>query len=324
MTAIPTLRAHRRLVRSRPSNRTIADRAPLAGVVVFLAPFILFYGAFTAWPLVATVIYSFFDWDGAGPMKDYVGLQNYLEIATDPLFWQSFRNTLIFVVVQTALKIPLSFVLAVVLTRRFLWFKRIFRAAFITPLIIPSSLVGLIIPFLLDPISGPITTALRDLGIISPDFAFLTTGGNALAVIIVVEVWQMAGQYMLFWMVALQDVPEELYEVAATDGVGAVRQHLHITLPMIRPAALLILLLGVVNAFQTFGIIVTLTGGGPGTSTYTVPYFIYVMAFQSIPFRYGYASAAALLFSVLAIILVGSQAAVGRKATQARSAHELD
>lgn len=290
--------------------------APWIGT--FLLPFLLLYGGFTLWPLIATIIYSFFDWNGIGPLDDFVGMENYREISKDPLFWSALWNTLYFVVVETVIKLPISFVLAVLLTRRWVWFRRSFRAVFFVPLIVPSALFGLIFPYLLDPSSGALNDALTKLGLIDKPVDLLGHGNTAMLMIIVVSVWQIVGQYMIFWMAALQNVPEELYEVAQLDGAGALRQHLSITLPVIRPIAVIITLLAVVNALHVFGVVVTLTGGGPGQETYTTSFFIYQMAFAQPPFRYGYASAAALLFSALAIVFVAGQAILARRAQKLR------
>src|SRR6185437_6208644 len=110
------------------------------------------------------------------------------------------------------------------------------------------------------------------------------------------------------------NVPEEVYEAAAIDGAGEWKKLTRITLPMIKPVAVIIALLGIVNAMHVFGLVVTLTAGGPGTSTYVVSYFIYQNAFGSVPFAYGYASAAALLFSVIAFVLVSAQGVAVRRA----------
>lgn len=289
----------------------------------FLLPFLLLYGGFTMWPLIATMLYSLFDWDGVGPLENFVGLDNYRAVAEDPLFWSSLWNTLIFVVLTTAIKLPLSFFLAVLLTRKWLWFKRFFRTVFFAPLIVPSALMGLIFPYLLNPSSGALNDALSGLGLMDKPLDLLGHGDTALLMIVLVSVWQILGQYMIFWMAALQQVPEDLYEVSALDGAGSIRQHWSITLPIIRPVAVVITLLAVVNALHVFGVVVTLTGGGPGQSTYTTSYFIYAMAFQEAPFRYGYASAAALLFSVIAIVFVASQAVLVRRAQRQRTEYGI-
>lgn len=287
-------------------------------VGLFLAPFLLLYLGFTLWPLVATVYYSFFDWSGIGPIDDFVGTANYGSILADRLFWLAVINTLVFAVLTTAIKLPLSLLLAVVLTRTWLRGKRFFRTLFFAPLIIPVAMAGLVFTYLLNPSNGALNALLRDLGIIDQSVDVFASRWSALVVLVLVSVWQIFGQYMIYWMAALQNVPEEIYEAADIDGANGWQKLTRITLPMIRPVAVVILLLGLVNAMHVFGLVVTLTAGGPGTSTYVVSYFIYQEAFASVPFAYGYASAAALLFSVIAFVLVTGQGVFVRRAQRLR------
>jgi ABC-type sugar transport system permease subunit len=269
------------------------------------------------WPLIATVVFSFFDWNGIDALsaQNFVGLGNYLELLHDPLFWQSFWNTLLFSVANTAIKLPLSLFLAIILTRKWLWFKRFFRTIFFVPIILPIALVGQIFTFLLNPSNGALNGFLLGIGLLKQPIDLLGNESTALWAVILISVWQIFGQYMLYWMAALQNVPEELYECAQIDRVNPWQQFLYITLPMIAPMAVVITLLGLVNALHVFGVVVTLTSGGPGTSSYVLSYYIYQAAFQNLPFRYGYASATAVLFVVLAAIFVIIQWRLGRDNT---------
>ncbi|HVU65645.1 MAG TPA: sugar ABC transporter permease [Ktedonobacteraceae bacterium] len=283
-------------------------------IFLFLLPFLLLFGAFTLWPLLATIVYSFFDWNGIAALssENFVGLSNYQELIHDPLFWQSFWNTLLFALTNTLIKLPLSLFLAIILTRKWLWLKRFFRTIFFVPIILPVALAGQIFTFLLNPSNGALDSFLMGIGLMKQPLDLTGNESTALWTVVVISVWQIFGQYMLYWMAALQNVPEELYEAAQIDRVGAWKQFVHITLPSIAPMAVVIGLLGLVNALHVFGIVVTMTGGGPGTSSYVLSYYIYEAAFQNMPFRYGYASAAAVLFVILAAIFVSVQRFFGR------------
>ena len=277
-------------------------------VYLFLAPFLTLYIGFTLWPLAATIYYSLFDWNGIGPLDEYVGLQNYQTIIDDPIFWRSFKNTLIFSVTNTMIKLPLSLLAAILLTRKWLWFKRIFRTVFFAPIVIPVAMAGLVFTFILNPATGSLNDILvNELGVIDKPVDFLSKGNWPMVSLILISVWQIFGQYMIYWMAALQNVPEELYEAAEIDGANEAHKLLFITLPVIRPVAIIILFLALVNALKVFGLVVTLTSGGPGQRTYVVSYYIYNQAFNQFPFRYGYASAVAVLFGVTILIAVTVQ-----------------
>jgi ABC-type sugar transport system permease subunit len=283
-------------------------------IFLFLLPFLLLFGAFTLWPLIATIVYSFFNWNGIEALstQNFAGLGNYQELLHDPLFWKSFWNTVFFAIANTIVKLPLSLLVAIVLTRKWLRFTRFFRTVFFVPIILPVALAGQIFTLLLNPSNGALDSFLMGIGLIKQPIDLLGNESTALWAVVLISVWQIFGQYMLYWMAALQNVPEELYESAQIDRAGVWQQFIHITLPMIAPMAVVIALLGLVNALQVFGVVVTTTGGGPGTSTYVLSYYIYETVFQNMPFRYGYASAAAALFVLLAAVFVIIQWWLGR------------
>lgn len=287
-------------------------------VYLFLLPFVILYAGFTLWPLIATIFYSFFDWNGLSAIKsdNFVGLENYLTIIKDPIFWLSFRNTMVFALLNTAIKLPISLLAAIVLTRKWLSLKRFFRTVFFTPLVIPVAMAGLIFTLLLNPANGAVNDFLKNIGLIERSIDFLGNKNTALLSVIFVSIWQIFGQYMIYWMAALQNVPEELYEAAEIDGANEWHKLTKITLPIISPVAVIIMFLAFVNALRVFGLIVTMTGGGPGSSTSVVSYFIYKQAFSDVPYRYGYASSAAVFFGVTVLIAVMIQGYFVRRARQ--------
>jgi ABC-type sugar transport system permease subunit len=288
------------------------------GIVLFLLPFLVLYLGFTLWPLLATIYYSFFDWDGIRPLDQFVGLGNYTSIVADRVFWVAFRNTLVFAVANTVIKLPLALIVAVLLTRRWLLFKRFFRTVFFMPIVIPVAMAGLVFTYLLNPSNGALDSFLVGTGILKQPIDILGQSRTVMIGIVLVSVWQIFGQYMVYWMAALQSVPEELYEAADLDGCREWQKLLWITLPMIRPVALIITLLALVNALHVFGVVVTLTEGGPGQSSYVVAYYIWNEAFREAPFKYGYASAAALIFGLLAFVFVSTQGLIVRRAERIR------
>jgi ABC-type sugar transport system permease subunit len=261
-----------------------------------------------------------FDWNGPPQALDqFAGLDNYWKIVSDRVFWVAFSNTLLFSVGTTVIKLPLALFIAILLTRRWLLFKRFFRTVFFLPIVIPVALAGLVFTYLLNPSNGALNSFLVGRGLLKTPIDLLGHDETALATIIVVSVWQIFGQYLIYWMAALQQVPEELYEAADLDGASEWQKLTRITLPIIRPVAVIITLLALINALHVFGIVVTLTAGGPGQATYVVSYFIYTEAFHDAPFKYGYASAAALLFAVLAFVFVFGQGYLARRAERLRA-----
>jgi ABC-type sugar transport system permease subunit len=291
----------------RPPGTTRLSPGDPFWIAVFLLPFLVLYLGFTLWPLLATVIYSFFDWDGSKALDQFVAFANYQTILRDPMFWRAFWNTIVFSIGNTLIKLPLSLLVALVLTRKWLWFKSFFRTIYFVPIVIPVAMAGMIFTLLLNPANGALNDVLLSTGLISRPIDFLGRPGTAMLCLILVSVWQIFGQYMIYWMAALQNVPEEMYEAAELDGANEWDKLVGITLPIIRPLAIIIFFLALVNALKVFGLVVTMTGGGPAQATNVVSFFIYHQAFSEFPFRYGYASAAAVIFGLAVLVAMGLQ-----------------
>jgi ABC-type sugar transport system permease subunit len=286
---------------------------------LFVAPFVIFYIFLTLWPMIGTVLFSLHDYNGMTREATYIGLENYAEIVQDQVFWRSFVNTLIFAFGNTIIKLPLTLLMAIVLTNRYLRGKSFFRTVYFLPIVVPSAIAGLIFTYLLNPATGALNAILKDIGMIEQSIDFLGSREWGLLSIILISVWQIFGQYLVYWMAALQNVPDEIYEAAQMDGAGFWQQLFYITLPIIRPVATIILFLGIVNALQVFGLVVSTTGGGPGSQTYVVAYFIYNRAFSTMPFRYGYASAGAVFFGIVVLLAVSLQGYFVNRANQQRA-----
>jgi ABC-type sugar transport system permease subunit len=284
---------------------------------VFLVPFTVFFLGFTVWPLVATLAWAFTNFEVPGEAMRFVGFDNFRELLRDDLYWKSFVNTLVFVAASTAIKLPLALFIAVLLTRQWVVGKRLFRTVFFLPLVVPTAIAGLIFAFLLNPLNGALPDIMRDAGLIGlRDNPFLGDRWGALLSIVVVAVWQILGQFVIYWMAALQSIDSSLSEAAQIDGANFWQELWFVTVPAMRTYSAIIMFLGLTGAFSVFGVVLTLTGGGPGTETYTMRLFTYTRAFTELPFRYGYVSAGALLFALVILGLVIFQALSIRKSQE--------
>lgn len=282
---------------------------------LFLLPFLVFFTGFTLWPIAATIGWSFTDFHVPSTSIEFIGLENFRALLQDDLFLRSFVNTIVFALGNTAIKLPLSLVLAVLLTRKWVAGKSFFRTVYFLPIVVPTAIAGLVFALLLHPLNGAVPEILRDLGLIGGrDNLFLGGRVSAMTTIILVSVWQILGQYLIYWIAALQGVPSELSDAAHIDGAGFWQELFFVTLPAIKPVATIIAFLALVNAFSVFGIVLTLTGGGPGTQSYVMQLFVYERAFTEVPFRYGYISAGALMFSMLILVLFVLQTITVRRA----------
>src|SRR5262249_40779496 len=230
-------------------------------------PFIILFVGFTIWPIIRTIQFSLYQYNGIGAVdaSPFVGLQNYSTVLNDSIFQQSYVNTWLFTLGQTLIKLPLSFLLAVLLTRRWLKWRAFFRTAFFVPWLMPPSIGAMVFYYLLNPANGAINTFLMDLHLIQTPINFLGSAPIAFTTIAFISVWQIMGQYVIFWMAALQSIPDEIYEAAEVDGASGWQQVFHITLPLIRPMAIIISSFGLIWALSIFDWVQILTSGGPGT-----------------------------------------------------------
>lgn len=290
---------------------------------LFLAPTLIMYTAFTLWPIVATWYFSLFDWDGIGWPSNFVGLRNFLEVAKDRYFWQAFRQTMKFVVFQSALKLPVALCLALFLNNPKLLGRNFYRTVYFLPVVTTTAVIGIVMKFIFNPFNGPFNAALTRLGLLRVPVDWLGSIETALWVIIVVEAWHVCGQYMVYWLAGLQTVPSDLMEAAMIDGATKLQAFWYVTLPLLRPIATIIVLLGLVNALHVFDIVLTMTGGGPAFSTEVVNTFIYKTAFAGYP-RIGYASAAGIFFGVTVMVISIVQGLLLRRAQQLRRDYRMD
>jgi ABC-type sugar transport system permease subunit len=273
---------------------------------LFILPFVIMFGALSLWPLVRTVHFSLYEYNGIGPLTKFVGWANYFTVLKDAAFTNAYINSLLFTFLQTPGKLALSFLLAVILTRTWLKWRTFFRIIFFVPLLIPPAIIAMVFQFLLNPANGAINKFLLDFHLVAKPIDFFLTGARGLTTIGFISVWQITGQYMIYWMAALQSIPEEIYEAAEMDGTNEWQKIRYITLPIIKPIAIVIACLGLVGALNIFDWVSILTAGGPGTQSYVVPYYIYQKAFARSVVHYGLGSAAAFLFGLTVLVIVGT------------------
>lgn len=305
--------------------RSAAPRRGLAAqlwadrwVYLFLLPTAILYTLYTLWPIAASYWYSLLDWNGFDRDRAFVGLANYRAAMGDPLFWQAFRQTFLFVLVTVPIRVALALLAAVVLNNRRLPFANLFRTALFLPVVTTTAIIGVVMGFVFDPVSGPANLLLLRSGLADRPINFLGDSGTALWTVMGVHIWKWLGVTLVYWLAALQTVSEDLYEAARTDGASGWQVFRDITLPLLTPFTVIIVLLTAVDTLQVFDLVLTMTNGGPFFSTEVVETYIYRQAFAaSIP-RLGYASALAVLFGLATLLLALGQVVGLRWARRAR------
>ena len=282
--------------------------------VAFLSPAVILIGLFALVPMVLTFWISFRTGAISTPVSQmpWTGLSNYREIFSNPTSIQAFENTGIYVGLSLLITLPLAFLIALLVYQPKLRGSMLLRVILFSTYVIPTVAIVIIWSQLYSPQFGPVDVVLRHTGLPTP--AWLSSPNTALISLVIFNVWQMIGYYVVLFVAGLTQVPAEVHEAAAIDGAGLVRRTLRVTIPLLRNTFVFVGLMTVINSVQVFDPVYLLTQGGPADSTLTISYDI-----QRTAVQYGLAGqASAMAASLLVIIaVVGGMVALAlRKRSQ--------
>ncbi|WP_017104532.1 MULTISPECIES: carbohydrate ABC transporter permease [Vibrio] len=246
-------------------------------VLLFTAP--LLVPLFTFWlvPFGYSIYISFTDWDYISPDYSFIGLENYEYMVEDYEFIQAVLNTFWFSVGVVIPTIILGLVFAMLLHKNFKG-SQFYRAVIFSPWITPTVAVSIVWSWVFETKSGLANHLLESAGFSA--IPWLENGNTALIAVIIVTVWQAIGWTMLFYISALNKIPESLYEASLNDGCSSLTRFLKITLPLISPTTFFLVVVNIITAMQAFDQFQILTQGGPGGETRTLLYLFYQQAFE--------------------------------------------
>jgi multiple sugar transport system permease protein len=288
---------------------TRMDRRNLRNGLLFAAPYLVGFAAFTLYPLIASIYYSVCQYNVIKPPV-FIGLENFRALFTeDPLFWKALYNTLFFTAFSVPLGLCFSIGLALLLNQK-VRAMSVYRTVFFLPTIVPIVASAVLWLWVLNPESGLINGLIRQfLGVDGP--GWIANERWSKPSLILMSLWGVGGAMVIF-LAGLAEVPQSLYEVADIDGAGRWAKFRHVTLPMLTPTILFNLVMGLIGAFQYFTQVYVMTGGRGGPVDSTLLYALYLYRNSFYYLRMGYASAMAwLLFVVIlaatVLVLVSSK-----------------
>lgn len=265
---------------------------------LMVLPMLIGFFVFTYIPIIYILRYAFYKYDGftAG---QFIGFENFIRLfMRDPAFWKSLGNTMIYVG-KLIIEIPLALILAVLLNQR-LKGTGFFRIMLFLPSIMSTAIIGLIFSLMFAAYQGVINGILQNIGIIQMPINWFGHKGSAMAVLIMASIWQSVGINMIFFLMALQNIPKELYECANIDGASGFRRFFSITLPMIAPIFEVVLLMAIVGSIKVSDLVLASTNGQPAGSTEVVMTYVfkYFFGYSGRAVEIGYASAMAIITGI--------------------------
>jgi len=281
----------------RSSTRKTSTRRSVRKATIgyaFILPALLLYTYFFIYPFIVSIYYSLTNWDGAQPIKEFIGLSNYRSLLSDSLLWEALYHNLIWVVLGTAAPIAIGLLLGVLL-----WSgargTTLFRTIYFLPFILSQVVVAIIWNWIYHPLWGPLNISLRAVGLDSMERGWLGDPSWALLAVIIVAVWSF-----VVIIAGLQDVSKELVEAATLDGANPWQRFIHVIIPQLRHVLTMITAFTLIGGFNVFDIIFVMTQGGPGTATQVIGTYTYRKAFEQGDIGYG--SALSMVMTIITLI----------------------
>lgn len=256
---------------------------------LLLAPTICVLAALSIYPLIYAVKVSLRTESGTGWT-----LRNFARLLADDFFLSALAHTLVYALIALTFEFLLGLGLALLLNREMRG-RSFFRAALLVPMMLPPIVVGVVWRLMLNPNFGAVNGTLQGFGASTESLTWTASPTLALASVIMVDIWQWTPFIFLILLAGLQAIPEEPYEAALIDGSSNWQTFRHVTLPLLKPAILIALLLRTMDLLRVFDQIFILTEGGPGSATETISLYIYRTAFRFGDFGYAVAMSFVLL-----------------------------
>ncbi|MFB6307995.1 MAG: carbohydrate ABC transporter permease [Haloarculaceae archaeon] len=266
---------------------------------LYLLPALFFYVLFLVYPMIDTFVLSFHQVQTLGGNQKWVGVQNYVAVLTDPLFWQSAVNTVVFSVGMVIIPTVLGLGLALLIDSG-MGGGSAFRSLIFVPVVVPVVVSGLVFQWLLGT-SGLLNGVLVSSGLFAEPVRFINSPELALPSVMLMVVWKRTGYYMVILLAGLQAIPDDVYEAAKVMGKSRWKMFRNITLPLLKPALLITVILGIIDSIKAFAHVFVMTGGGPSHASEILSTYFFKVAFRY--FQFGKGAAFGFVLFAMALVL---------------------
>lgn len=267
----------------------------------YLLPAFLVYLFFTFIPILETFRASFFDWNGFSESRTFIGLGNYVNLFTDPLFLKAISNNLVFIIFYSIIPILIGLLLSALLSGQPIPGFIFFRTLYFLPQVISMVVVGVVWRWMFNPVSGPVNQFLSIVGLEQFRQPWLGSFQYALPAVGSIGTWVQYGFCMVLFLAGIQRIPLEYYEAAGLDGASAFKQFVYITVPSLKAEIGVAMITTMIAALRVFDLIYSTTRGGPGDSTLVTGFLIYRSAILNN--RIGYGAAIAMVLTIIILTL---------------------
>jgi multiple sugar transport system permease protein/sn-glycerol 3-phosphate transport system permease protein len=261
---------------ARAATRRFLSRG--GGAYLYLLPSLVFLAVFTYYPMGFSAYLSLFTWNVLNPERVWAGLDNYLALWREPLFWLVLRNNLFYALGAIPATMALGLFLAVLANQKLGAMRGVYRVALFYPTMIPMVAAAMLWVWIFNPGIGLFNHYTSYLGL--PRIEWLYDRHWALPAIIIMSIWKNFGYFMLIYLAALQGIPGDLYEAADIEGAGPWRRFWAITFPLLTPATLFVFVVAIISSFQVFDQVFVMTQGGPADQTNVLTFYIYQHSFR--------------------------------------------
>jgi raffinose/stachyose/melibiose transport system permease protein len=284
--------------RRRPRGLGWAGRLE---VMILVGPALIFFVGFVIFPVIMAAYYGFFRWSGFGPATEFIGLQNYVTIFTDPIFQQALGHNFFIVVASLVIQGPVAILLALLLNRRMRG-QSVIRVLIFVPYVIAEVIVGTGFSLMLAT-NGALNGFLEKIGLDGLAQDWLADPSIAIWTLMAILTWKYIGFAVILFLAGLQGIPQELYEAAAIDGASYWQIQRTITLPLLGPTLRIWAFLSIIGALQLFDLVYIIWGQYVSSVAGTNTMAIYMVATGRNSGNFGYGSAVAVVIFVISLVV---------------------
>jgi len=267
--------------------------------ILFLIPAGLFFGVYVIYPIYSTLRYALYNWSGLSDKKTFIGLQNFVSAFQDDVVLKAILHNLIFLVVGIFVILPFSFLIALLLSKGSIRYKKVFRTIYFIPVVLNIVVIGTIWGLFFNPQYGILNSFLGVVGLGGLSQSWLGDQHTALFSLLIVSVWMRTGYYIVVYMAGIEGIPGDIWDALTMDGANLITGAIHIIIPMMRSIIATTVTMALIYSVNDFGMVWIMTRGGPVRATEILGTYMFKEAF--VDHHAGYASAIVVIMLVIAL-----------------------